>query len=238
MRMSGGPLAVGAVALLLLCTAPSSARAGNLAWVPPCGNEPPWGLYPTYAPDSAGPDGFDYTFDHHRLTVSQTSPTLASPPSNFELLLARKTTITGDFVATVVATRLAISHAQMGLLVNGPPPVPNAPAVALIDLVLGAKGAISSTLWGENSVGRTTSATDPRATIRLKIWRKRNVLSVSYDGQTKKASFPSSPENASYGQPVTINILFNVDPPFAEPQSGTFKRFSIWSADLGDKCPK
>jgi hypothetical protein len=234
MRMDGGLLAAGAVVLLSMCIAPSPARARNLDSGTPCDKEPPWGLDPTFTPADSQ-TGFACTFDHHRLTVSQTSPT-TSDPSNFELLLARKTTITGNFVASVVVTRQAISSApirpygQMGLLVTGAGPVP------LIDLVLDSNGAISSTLWNENSIGQSTSVTGPRATVRLNICRKDNVLSVSYDGETKK--FPSSPGNAFYGGPVTIKIMFNVPRPFvSEPVGGTFKRFDVRSAGLGDKCP-
>jgi hypothetical protein len=43
-KMPGGVLAVGAVALMLMCIEPSWAKAGNLDPGPSCGKGPVWGL--------------------------------------------------------------------------------------------------------------------------------------------------------------------------------------------------
>ena len=185
-------------------------------------NQPAWGLTPEFAPASDH-SGIRYGFDDDTLTVTQALPGPNIPTdANLELRLIHETPIRGNFDVSVVATRDKNLHLQMGLLVS------SSTNGSLIDIVLDGDKHISSTLWyaGDNPPPTTTAVPDTHDTVRLKIRREGNVLSVFHDGKT--LPFPSSPGDSVHGGPVTISIFFNILPPYdSVRKTGIFKDFAL-----------
>jgi len=165
--------------------------------------------------------GYSYNVSGGVLNVSGAAGT-----GNGDVLFTTPFSVSGDFTATVDATRTVLNSGGdmvIQILLPGPG--------GFLDIYeIGPSNIFSNT---DSSRGLFNSAVDSNITVNLKIARVGNTLTTSFsdnDGVTYTTLLSAT--DASFGGPTPIDIFLDQEHGNTSAQSGYFDNFTISSDSI------
>jgi hypothetical protein len=167
-----------------------------------------------------------YAFGKGKLTFSQ-----KAGDGNDTISATTSFTASGDFTATVTASRPTLGNAYLGLGVS------DHYENALENIFYSSNNALYSNVFNLTGGGVTTfGGPNSSTSATFKISRSGNVLASGYDSGSGFTVLATSPNVAGYGVPITVYLFLQEENGDISPHEGSFSSLNITSDSLGKTC--
>jgi hypothetical protein len=143
-------------------------------------------------------------------------------------------TVSGDFQASVHASRAKLGNAYLGIAVG----TPGRSGHALQDIFFNAGDAITSNVFpsGTPTQPNSVSVKLAQRDADFHLRRAGNVITASYSHNAEFVSVQMSSSNSGYSVPVVITLFLIEAGQDADEHQGIFSRLRIVSAGHETRC--